>query len=359
MRFRRLTFLLVFALLTVSPAFPRGKKAAETLPEDVAIIRSGMALHDAGKYEEAIAEYAKVLARNPDDVLAIYETAFAHFARKDWEQCLTWTERGLRYEGRPQTLLNLFVIHGSCLDEHGQPGKAIKSYKKGIAAFPDSALLHFNTGVTYQRMGNLKESRKSLQQALRMDPLHASSHLRLGQVYLQSNQRVPGILALTRFLVLEPASPRSPTAVQMLLNAIQYGVESKGDGNVNVTLFMPEKKSSEEGDFQSAEMMLSLHVAGFHASEIREKPPHDKLELAFGGLFEQIVPEDGQTKGFAQTFYGPYFSELHKKEMTPVLLRFAFRNLTGANDGEWIQANREKMREFLAWSEGYSWKQRQ
>ncbi|MCC6265151.1 MAG: hypothetical protein IT169_16370 [Bryobacterales bacterium] len=45
--------------------------------------------------------------------------------------------------------------------------------------------------------------------------------------------------------------------------------------------------------------------------------------------------------------------------MTPVLLRFAFRNLTGANDGEWIQANREKMREFLAWSEGYSWKQRQ
>lgn len=358
MKSRCILVVLFCLLLPLGQVFAKGRKAVETRPEHVEIIQRGIASHDAGKYAEAIAEYAKVLAENPDDVLAIYETAFSYSAQKNWKQCQEWAERGLGYDGPSNTRLRNFVILGTCEDESGGGDKAVKTYKRGLKEFRNSAPLHYNLGVTYQRLGKMKEARQSLQEALRVDPLHISSHLLLGQVYLQSNYRVPGILALSRYLILEPAAPRSANAAKWILNAVQAGVQSTEPGKVNVTLFMPDKKASDEGDFQSAETMLSLLVAGFHADEMKNKPPHEKLDMAFGSLFENVVPESGKLSGFAQQFYGPYFAELDKKEFTPVFLRFAIRNLSGVDDIAWIEANREKIREFLAWSEAYSWKQR-
>src|SRR5687768_5854252 len=50
-------------------------------------IADGIALHNAGKYDEAIAKYKEVLADAPGDALATYEIAFALQAKGDYAAC--------------------------------------------------------------------------------------------------------------------------------------------------------------------------------------------------------------------------------------------------------------------------------
>ena len=47
------------------------------------LIRQGVALHDAKRYDEAIAKYEQVLAENPDSTVAMHELAMSFYSKGD------------------------------------------------------------------------------------------------------------------------------------------------------------------------------------------------------------------------------------------------------------------------------------
>jgi tetratricopeptide (TPR) repeat protein len=61
-------------------------------------IAKGSGLHDRGNYVEAIANFNKVLAESPDNVLAMHELAFSYFTSKDYGKALETARRGARYK---------------------------------------------------------------------------------------------------------------------------------------------------------------------------------------------------------------------------------------------------------------------
>src|SRR6266567_8129693 len=149
--------------------------------EQSALVREGTKLHDAQNYDGAIAKYKEVLAENPDETGAMYELSFTYFAMKDYVHALSVARHGAEYRSR--TLPQFYVIIGNSLDDSGKREEAIEFYRDAIQRAPEYALLHYNMALALRRSGNNAEARPALQQALRLNPSHPSSHLLLGTIY--------------------------------------------------------------------------------------------------------------------------------------------------------------------------------
>ncbi len=76
---RTLLFSLLLCIITITSnaqkiSKPTLNPVPET-PEQTALIREGISLHDAKNFDAAIVKYKSVLAENPDSTSALYELA--------------------------------------------------------------------------------------------------------------------------------------------------------------------------------------------------------------------------------------------------------------------------------------------
>lgn len=213
--------LLITPLLV---AFATGSSASASsdTPRDPAI-SEGILLHDGGEYDKAIAKYREVLAREPRNVTALYEMALSYYAKKDLAAALEAAEAGVRFADplRPA----LYVLIGNVRDEKGDSAGAIAAYRAGIKEDPKVAQLHLNLGVTFLRKKKWKDARPALQQALVLKPDHPSTHYYLAYAYELGGFKVPALLALTRFLLLEPGPDRSKEALRAMDRIFEVGYE--------------------------------------------------------------------------------------------------------------------------------------
>ena len=95
-----------------------------------------------------------------------------------------------------------------------------------------------------------------------LDPSHASSHLVLAQVYDKLGYRVPAILALSRFIALEPQSQRAQQYIPVLQKLLGADVSAgKKPGEININFSVTPKGKTDEGDFDSVALGLSIGIA--------------------------------------------------------------------------------------------------
>lgn len=329
-------------------------------------IAEGVRLFDAGRYDDAVARYREVLARNPDDAEALYELAYTYEAKKDWTAALETAKRGAAFESRLRPAL--YVVIGNVYDEMGQGADAIAAYRSGINANPAIPLLHFNLGVAYLRREEWREARRALQQAALLRPDHASTHYSLAYAYEHEHLKPPAFLAYVRFLLLEPDTARSRKAFDAIDGLFRAGY-SKDAATGNVTLTVSEKQPREdEGDFTAEELGMLAAQAGHEAID---QPPGGKPAAGEGKadapkrphaverVFESLsIAAEGKRedpKGFAETYYLPYFRGLQKQELLETAAYLACRSADVPEVGAWLKAQAPKVEALRAWSASFKW----
>ena len=321
--------------------------------EQKALISEGILLHDAGQYDNAILKYKQVLEESPDVVEAIYELGFSYFYKKDYENALAVARRGAQY--RSDMLPQFYVILGNTLDDIGRRGQAIDFYKAAIKQSPGTALLHFNLGLTLLRSGKNPEAKREVQQSLYLAPNHAGSHYVLASLYDRLGYRIPAILALSRFLLIEPDSQRSREALLMLDRLIGGGV-SKGNkpNEIKITLALTPQSRKDEGDFDPVEVAMSMSLAAAQMEEAKEQSSQFKLLAATYAVMAEVMSRTAGN-GFAARYYAPFYAEMDKRGYIEAFVGQAFQTARLAGSAGWTAGNNGKRREFQIWLTGYQW----
>ena len=331
---------------------------ADPTPEQVALVREGVALHDQRNYEGAIAKYQQVLAENPWEVHALYELAYSYFANGDYQASLDTARLGAQCKSG--SLPGFYAMIGNALDELGKGEEAIETYQAAIKLDPRMGQLHYNLAVSLRRASRQAEAKAAAQEALRWNPNHPGSHLVLAAIYRDLGYRVPAILAYSRFLILEPQSSRATDAIPTLRDLLTKGVgKGKGPKDVTITISETPKNRMDEGDFTTVELMMSMAVVadlspGPEKAKEEPKSEMQKLVSIYNSIGEGLeLMKPG--KGFAPSYYAPYFVALTKAGHTEALIARTWKkgNIEGA--AEWAEANPAKIEAFLEWSKDYQW----
>jgi tetratricopeptide (TPR) repeat protein len=361
--FVRVLEVLALSLLPVTVAAQAGgptRAATPSTAAETATIEAGIKLHDAGKFDEAIAKYEEVLRLSPANMTGLYELAYSFAANKDYEKSLAAATRGVEYQS---DLLPLFYdLVGGAYDSLGEPQKAIEAYKKGIQVVPDASVLYYNMGVTYlESLKNPDEARRSLEKAVALDPKQPEFHLILGQVFQSNGYPTPALLAFSTYLILDPTGPRALSAYGFWRAILRGGLEM----GQSVTPPMRTAPASpdttpvkiDEGDFREFDAAVTRSQQTVIAEMDRgadEMPPFiAQVTRLMTMLAERPADRDRTT--FASAYYLPFFSELKAKNFVEPFIYWSMQRAPVPGVRDWINAHQGEVREFVTWSRNYNW----
>jgi tetratricopeptide (TPR) repeat protein len=327
-------------------AAPTRIPSSSTAAQDAAVA-AGIDLHDQGKYDQAIARYQDVLKQNPDNMTALFELAFSQAAKKEYRASLETAAKGAQYKS---DLLPMFYdVMASTLDMMGEPQRAIDAYKRGIELVPRASILYLNMAVTYmESLKNTEQAMLSLKKAIAIDPADTESQLLLAQLLYSANYRTPALLVFGRYLIMEPASGRSLQAYG-LWRAILRGEPAPGSGRA------PSK--TDEGDFSAVDALIATSHSTFSSEMDGGKKETDALVKQVNAILSRLDAGDpsAPVATFIGRFHVPYFVELRRRNYVEPFVYWVSQRAPVPGVKEWVDANADRVREFLSWSAKYPW----
>jgi tetratricopeptide (TPR) repeat protein len=319
------------------------------------LLKEGIQLYDEGKYDQALANYQQVLAAEPTNDAAQAELALTYQVLGRNEEAKMACEQLLKRNPTTGVGPTLYVTYGNSLDALGQFKQAEQAYRQGMKRYPDSYALYYNLGVAQAGQQQYPAAIASLQQAVARNPGHASSHMSVGALQLATGARVPGVLALARFLVLEPTGPRATQRLPQLDQAMLKGVSQVDGKTINIAVSPAAlSKGKKADDFGPEEMMLSMSGALSFDAKNKDKTKLEKFSDQFSSLCEVMGELSAKSNGgFMRTYYVPYFVAMQQKGFVPAFTYVVHSSQPAAQ--QWLAAHPTEVQVFQEWSKNYEW----
>lgn len=348
----RVKTLLLF--LFFSAAYAQNKADAEKLVDE------GIELHDKGDYDGAIGKYNKALEIDKDNLLALSETALTLNTSGKYDEAIKVSKQAISTHPN-EDLSNVYVTYANSLDYLKKTDEALKIYDEGIQKFPDYYQLYFNKGICYANSTTPNEAIGYFQKALLVNPNHPGSLNAIGVMEMSSN-RIPAILAFSRFLVVEPQTSRAKKNLASLQNLLMEGVVNNADKNITINInsnTLPDSKSEKsENNFSQADLILSMSAALDFDESSANKTEIQKFIRKFETICSSLDETKKGNSGFYWENFAPYFIEMKKKKMTESFAYIAFASSEDEDVSKWLKANQTELEKFYTWSTGYNWKKK-
>jgi len=134
-----------------------------------------------------------------------------------------------------------------------------------------------------------------------------------------------------------------------------FSISAAPNGGMQVAL--DPKAKTDEGDFTKFTLYFAMSSITKSVDGGNGGTEVEALVAQVDRLFAMIPDDEGvnNPKTFTGSYYAPYFIELKQKNFVAPFVYFLCQrtNLTGVRD--WLNANRARMQEFLAWNAAYAW----
>ena len=148
-------------LLAVNKAF------ALNVNHPLFYFNKGLILQALNRYQEALLCYEIVLRNNPRDVGAFNESGFCFASLGDYDRAIYCYERALQIMPNADS----FVNAGDVYYLRSEHAKADVCYRKSLELNPQNpAVIHFNLGLTSERVYGVAKALEQFEKALQWDP---------------------------------------------------------------------------------------------------------------------------------------------------------------------------------------------
>ena len=190
------------------------RESLPNTPSELAVLHAGDALYDQGKFDDAMSRYNEVLKSNPNNVSAMHQLADTLFQKREYQKAVDLAIKGLEFKSSIRPLF--YVLIGNTLDSTGQPQRAVDVYRSGLAIAPASGILYYNLGVTLNSsLKDAAQGRTVFKQGALADPSYPGIQFQLAVSFAMDDLKTPALLAISRYLVLDPTSNRAATGYNL------------------------------------------------------------------------------------------------------------------------------------------------
>lgn len=322
--------IVLVLLLIFIPIHSYPQASSETL------IRRGANMHDKGKYKEAIEYYEQALKINPNSMSAIYEMSLSYLYLKDYNNALKYSTKIINANFQP-LLVDAYCVKSSALADLNKVNDAIKLLNEAIERCGDEYLLHYNLGLSYFKIKNLKFALAHLRKAIEVDTTHPSSFLVYAYALNDSDKWVQSFLAFHFFLFLEPNTPRSKDAFAEMLDMITAKIPA------NSAKLLPEDGIEQKKIYDFIQSQL---------------PKSDDSEIQFA-FFKEVTrktilylnqTQNESRRGLLWDFFVPIYSEILASGYIDTYCRYVSASYFPSSL-EWWNKNSEEVDKFINWFE--------
>jgi tetratricopeptide (TPR) repeat protein len=341
--------------------FATGIAFGQSFIEAEKLVNEGVVDHDKGDYNAAIAKYDNALALDKDNLLALSEKAYSLTALQKYEEAIAVCQQAIAAHPGDDKLRMVYVTQGNSLDALKRPDESLKVYDDGIQQFPDFYLLYFNKGITLSN-NNTDDALACFEKAVLLNPNHASSHNAIARLLMGDGQKIPGLLAYSRFLTLEPKSRRAEQNFSAVQQIMKGNVEERGKGAVTINISADAlndatgKGAPKENNFAAPEMILSMAAALDYDKAFKKMTAVQNFVRKFDAVCSSMEEGMKDNTGFFWEYYAPYFVEMKKRGFTVTFANIAFASSGDSDVSKWLDKNKGEIDKFLEWSKAYQWK---
>jgi Tfp pilus assembly protein PilF len=168
----------------------------------------GLALMRAGKYEEAILEFQRVLELNPKHGGAYLNLGITYLRQGKFEEAIQALKKSMALSPRltPEIYTNLGVIYG----KQGRVEEAIHAYQKAIEARPHNSAAYYNLGDIYAKQGDVDRAISCFEGAVKFTPEFYKAHYYLAGLYEKKGWREKSQEANAKALKFIPSAQHLP-----------------------------------------------------------------------------------------------------------------------------------------------------
>jgi tetratricopeptide (TPR) repeat protein len=345
-------YLLVLAFFISAGCFAQQKDQADKIVEE------GVALHDKGDYDGAISLYNKALELDKENILAMAEKSLTLNAQQKYDESIALCKKALEKHGEDKLALTIYSNYANALDAQNKTDKALEIYDRGIKQFPDAYRILFDKGVCLSGAKRYEEALLCFEAAVKLNPRHPGSHNGIARMELTVNHRIPALLSLCRFLILEPEGKRAASNLEYVQAIMKGNVEKTGKKSITVSVSpdMLDTSAAKPDNFSSTGLILAMDAALDYDKKYKKLSPAEQFLRKFNTACSSLAETRSKGHGFFWEFYAPYFIEMKEKNLTETFSYIIFSSSGDKDVTKWLKNNQGEVTKFYDWSKGFAWK---
>ncbi|MGZ4049173.1 MAG: tetratricopeptide repeat protein [Bacteroidia bacterium] len=189
-------------------------------------------LMDNGKVDESIALLEEAEKLDPGNYHYPYETAYAHFLKKDYDGTITILENLKNHKDAGE---RLFQLLGNTYDIVGKTDKAFEIYDMGLKKFPNSGMIYLEKGNVYWGKKDYEKALPFYEKGIELDPKFPSNYYRATLIYCSSTEEVWGMIYGEIFMNLERNSARTAEISKLLYDTYKSQIKFEKKNSMTVS----------------------------------------------------------------------------------------------------------------------------
>jgi len=183
--------------------------------------KEAIKIMDEGKIDESIKLLEQGKKLDTENYIYPYEIAYAHTLREEYEEAIKILEKLKKYKSINN---QVFQMSGNCYDYLGNPNQAMKEYDEGLKMFPNSGNLYLEKGNIFVYQEKYDEAIQNFEKGIKVEPEFPSNYYRLAKLFLNSNDKLSGLIYGELFLNLERTTDRSLEMSKLLYDTYKSSI---------------------------------------------------------------------------------------------------------------------------------------